>query len=588
VTCHRPRRRTWSARAACAPLLLAAALASTAGCRERDGRPPADERRNPDAEQFRQTDMVKNSFRVILDYEQYADEMLPQAVNRLDEWARDQKPLPDWRLDPMVARLRPEIIEGLGLDRLEFPKSDGFVLREAVWLRDVSTWARGDAVDDLQLAAALFDWTVRNIQLDWAPGTRGPQRPTQKPWETLLLGHGTGDERAAVFILMARQQRLDAALIAVPQSGDDAQKKVRPWAVGVLIDGEIFLFDPNLGLPIPAPQGIRRDAAGGLRLRPATLREVVDDAGLLRRLHVGDEFRYPFDEVRDVAVLLEASPSFVAQRMKLLESQLTGDETLVLTTEPSKQAERFRACAHVADVDIWPMPYQIIAEESMLGPKRAQWQKAQLTPFLLGLSRIAVLWKARQYHFKGIFEGDETATTFYQQARPPDKQLERADLNPALKAALIQGKMDASYWLGLIAVHLGNETAAVDWLATRTIAYTPPPGPWPPNSPWVPGAKYNLGRLYESKGDVAEAVAKYRSDADSPARHGNLLRARWLESGVLSTPTEQPTAKPAAGQGHGESAPEAPSDPVEKPAEEPAADVPPDDPPPDRAVESPP
>ena len=63
--------------------------------------------------------------------------------------------------------------------------------------------------------AKLFDWTIRNIALDRDSLDRTPQMP----WETLLLGHGTAMERAWVFILLARQQGLDAAVLATYAPG---------------------------------------------------------------------------------------------------------------------------------------------------------------------------------------------------------------------------------------------------------------------------------------------------------------------------------------------------------------------------------
>ena len=173
-------------------------------------------------------------------------------------------------------------------------------MQEAVWLHNISRWARGDAIDDLERAKSLFDWTVRNIQLE----PDDPNRIPRFPWETLLYGQGTASERAWVFILLLRQLDIDAAVLAVdegrgardegreekgekrgekgegkdnknapgpekatenkknapgPRSGGEkAEKNLQPWCVGVLIEGNVYLFDPLLGLPIPAPNGVTR------------------------------------------------------------------------------------------------------------------------------------------------------------------------------------------------------------------------------------------------------------------------------------------------------------------------------------------
>ena len=67
-------------------------------------------------------------------------------------------------------------------------------IQEAIWLRDISRWAHGDGFDDVSRATALFDWTVRNIQLE-ADEDSMPRRP----WQTLLFGRGTAEQRAWVF-----------------------------------------------------------------------------------------------------------------------------------------------------------------------------------------------------------------------------------------------------------------------------------------------------------------------------------------------------------------------------------------------------
>ena len=178
---------------------------------------------------------------------------------------------------PMTAQLPPSLRDIPPLadaDKMEFTAYDGFELQEAVWLRDLSNWARGNTLDDRQRVAKLFDWTVRNIELD----RNSLERTPQMPWETLLLGHGTAMERAWVFILLARQQGIDAAVLATtiaptgePEasaSGGKAHGRLatapvpmadlRPWCAAVLIEGQLYLFDTALGLPIPAPGGICR------------------------------------------------------------------------------------------------------------------------------------------------------------------------------------------------------------------------------------------------------------------------------------------------------------------------------------------
>ena len=136
----------------------------------------------------------------------------------LNQWIRDEPPA-DWSPDPMAvaaARQFPGLPELDNLGSMEFTRFDGYVLQEASWLRDLAHWARGDVLNGLERAKTLFDWTVRNIQLE--PDEEG--RIPQFPWETLLFGRGTAAERAWVYVLLLRQLDIDAAVLAVePEAG---------------------------------------------------------------------------------------------------------------------------------------------------------------------------------------------------------------------------------------------------------------------------------------------------------------------------------------------------------------------------------
>jgi hypothetical protein len=567
-------------------LLLLVALPMEVSCRRPSSAPRVADLRGPEDARMQRTAFDEAIAR-ISEYERYdSPEFLQHAVGRLDQWAQNRGPLSDWQVDPLVATL-PEPLQELpevqSLDQLTFPDSDLYAFQEVAWLRDISNWARGDAVDELGQARRLFDWTVRNVQLEPVPpadSLGGSGRVLQYPWETLVLGTGTSVDRAWLFVLLARQQGIDAALLALADEDDPDAEELRPWLVAVLSEGELYLFEPALGVPIPAPDGVVRDAEGRLEIQPATLSQVAAD-GLLRQLDV-DERRYPAEssQVQRVVALLEASPAYLSHRMELVESQLAGGQGMVLTTDASAQAERFEACEHVAGARLWDLPYQAIRQEHQMGIQRVQWRGMWLIRFFVPFDVSAVvrrkpkevpdgwawwtiegreqarreaeqagfeqertfkpaLWRARQLHFKGELTGEKGATYYYLRARVPNPELQAPELDPNFRAALTWDKMVASYWLGLVAAEEGNTEAAVDWLTTRTLESFP-------DSPWTPGATYNLARVYEADGQIAKAVETYRSDPDSPARHGNLLRARWLQpADTPQTDAEPPPDDPA-------------------------------------------
>ena len=522
--------------------------------------------------------------------------MLQQIVDRLNQWAQTQKAPADWTLDPLLAAL-PQDIQELpaikSLDKLEFASFDGLTLQEAIWLRDLSNWARGKQLDDLSRARRLFDWTVRNIQLDpglYEPGMAGNDRVGQMPWETLLFGEGTAMDRAWVFLLLARQQGLDAALLGLGDPTDPAANPPHPWVVAVLVEGKLYLFDPVAGLPIPAAEGVRLDAQGQLDIQPATLAEVVADPTLLRRMDVDVEDKYPVvaEDLGRVVALIEASPMYLSRRARLVESHLAGKQKVVLTAAPTAQAERWKAQPHVTGASLWTVPFATIFQQTHLSAVQVRQRIAMLAPFQVGAQ--PALWKGRVLHLKGNFDGERSATYYYQAARPSNEQLlangkaqadryfemgrqvnknmseeqirSLATQNAQAETAFfIRAKEDASFWLGLIAFESGNYRSAIDYFATRTLQA------WQ-DGPWTHAAKYNLARTYEASGQPDIAIQWYKIDSNSPTLFGNLLRARWLKELQPASEAPEPDAKTDA-------KPEEP--PVVAPvpaAEPPAASIP--------------
>ncbi len=482
-------------------------------------------------------------------------ETLRQVVDRLNQWARVQQQPADWKLDPMIAGLPKslgELPQVKNLAAVEFSQFDGFELQEAVWLRDISHWARGDVLDDLDRARSLFDWTVRNIQLE----ADRPNRIPQFPWETLLLGRGTASERAWTFILLLRQIDIDAAMLVVDggRGKDDAKNSPRPWCVGVLIEGNVYLFDPRLGLPIPAADGVSLDGVGQLSIRPATLAQAATDEKILQRLDADDQHKYGVkaSDLKRVTVLLEASPMYLARRMKLLESRLAGPRKMVLSTSAEANAKRWKSVKHVADARLWTLPYETLDRRSHLDAAAARsWIPQVLPLFVVYDERVsdrtktsrdpmeyeqaaggssgprivahaAPLYRGRVLYLKGKFTGDDGATRCFQIARPSNESLLKSSADEGEKQVKLWAKLDASYWSGTLTYQQGNYSSAVDYFMTRTLEAFP-------NSPWTNGARYNLARSYEAQGESQRAILHYSSNAASPDYHGELLRAKWLK-----------------------------------------------------------
>jgi len=104
----------------------------------------------------------------------------------------------------------------------------------------------------------------------------------------------------------------------LPRPDPSNPEQFRPWATALLTGGELYLFDPTYGLPIPGP--------GGKGV--ATLAEAAADDAILRQMDIPGDRIYPRKaaDLPKVTALLEASPGYHAPRMKMLQSHLTGQD----------------------------------------------------------------------------------------------------------------------------------------------------------------------------------------------------------------------------------------------------------------------
>jgi tetratricopeptide (TPR) repeat protein len=468
---------------------------------------------------------------------------LSQLVDRANQWFRNlTAESANWKPAELLGSLPESIRTNKAIAPLIAPEAlrDGqFTLaemrsfEEAVWSRDISLWAKGAAYEKTDVAANLFDWVVRNIQLD----AEGPGIVHQ-PWQALMYGHGTAKHRAWVFVELCRQQQLDAVILNFGD-GDGSDK----WLVALAADGELHLFDPRLGMWIP---GTEPD-------KIATLSEVKANPELLRKLDV-DDLVYPLsaEDLEKVTAQIVATPLQLSRRAESLQRIMQGEDYVVLIAEVDKLAESLKKTVGHSDAILWPFPYEErIAESTMRQPQR----QAAAQRFLV-FAQNPRLWKARTLHFQGnkpvpvaqqndpLAEprrGHREATQLYQhrEVRPSEQFL--SQLDELKRMIYTTAKADASYWLGLLSFDLGKYEVADDWFRTRTLAAFP-------NGPWTAGAQYNLARTLIELGKIDEAISILEAD-QSPQRHGNLILARTLKPAVEDEPATEPQdldAEPAA------------------------------------------
>jgi tetratricopeptide (TPR) repeat protein len=320
----------------------------------------------------------------------------------LSQWLAHNSPAGRWLPDPFLKEVPAEALQGLGYDSAAeqqlktFTSEDARIIQGAAWMRDISNGVRSQlaaerregVIPSLDIAAGLFDWTMRHVALD-EEDVPAPELA----WETLLWGRGKWQSRAWVFMELCRQQGLETGVLAYrdpEKPGAKEKPNYRLWLVAVLLtrqDGDqkeandIYLFDPKLSLPLPGP--------GGKGI--ATLTQAIEQPETLKQLDTGVR-SYPVKpaDLKEMVVLLDPSPHLVSRRMQMLESELRGQDKLVLTSNLSRLADRFRRAKHVTAVKPWPWAYE------SLGMARAQENNPMYVQRLLPFMTVGFGEKLRR------------------------------------------------------------------------------------------------------------------------------------------------------------------------------------------------
>ncbi len=463
-----------------------------------------------------------------------------QVFDRINQWSHavaleGGDRTVSWKLDPLLETL-PANLRGDAAQTLSSSTFDAVndipALRDQRWLADIAATARGDAIDDLEVAQKLFDWTVRSLAITSDP----PMVPTEAnpgsrwflPGEILLAGRASGPQRAWMFLELLRHAGLDGVMLA---TGDAAAGTLRPWIPALIAGGEAYLFEPTYGLPIPGP--------GGTGV--ATARQAASEPAILRGLDLPDR-RYPIQaaDIAELSVLVPATREQLSRRMHLLDGRLAGVRRMDLAIDASdlgaravdalpgeKTGDRTRT-----SVRIWEFPWETQRRRRENPAALAVAGRRELVVFSVALEAagmdgagrsIRPLYAARLREFRGDLDGPEGAKAAYLLARPSSSVIAEAlarvppEQADTARRLYDQMKEDATYWLGVLTLVEGEYETAVDYLGRMTLDAAP-------EGRWADAARVNLAAAKLGLGDTAAAVSLLRADA-SPQRFGSRILA---------------------------------------------------------------
>ena len=530
----------------CAVWGVSSLLLAVAGCGSPSGPTvPQEVRIVPQVSQEVRGKLLDGALAVLGSLEKYDDKSAAtQVFDRLNQWIHadplgDEAASAAWQADPLIVNLPgayQSLCEPERLGSAVFDASrDVISIRDQRWLSDIAKSFRGDALDDLDIANALFGWTIRSLAIESDPPLAATPDSRGVRWfergEIVLAGRASAAQRSWIFLELLRQAGLQGVMLATVDTKGD----LRPWIPALISGGEAYLFEPTYGLPITLADG------SGV----ATARQAASDPAILERLDQGGR-SYPVraSDMQRLGVLVVADPEALSRRMALVEKNLVGAAAIHLAVEATPLGDLAIAALPKSEspppISLWHFPFEVrrrrlksdrsvslaVARE-LAGFSVAIDQRSGLRSSGLRSRRtIRPLYAARLREFRGELDGPEGAKKAYLMARPSRtvlsdmlQQVPEANRG-AVRRLYEQMKEDATYWLGLVTLAERDYETAIDYLGRMTLEASP-------DGRWAAAARLNLASAKIGINAIDEAISLLNEDR-SPQRFGSRLLAAEL------------------------------------------------------------
>ncbi|MCY2983739.1 MAG: hypothetical protein NTY15_08880 [Planctomycetota bacterium] len=422
------------------------------------------------------------------------------------------------------------------------------------WLESQKTVLAADDWSQLETTLKLFDWSVCNVGIEGQskdamrlvtnselPYNDSAPTYRQLPWQTMMFGRGDTWERARVFTQLAFIQGIDCVVLALPSlSGATENASLRLWCIGVPIGGELYLFEPQWGLPIPiqSKEGI------------ATLREAKENPDVLRRAKLPGRFEeYPVTQadLKNLFALIDAEPFALGRTMHTLERSITGENRVRLSMDTDALEQRLTKMEPNLSIRLWNVPWIAHAYNQSVRERlndKSPFSMSYIEAFGAFIMDTPIC-RARTLHFKGQFDNSVEATgalRSYMDVRVDEQTLKDMEFDKEIQASLgvikqpgepmenfqfrvaqarqyfRRSKFDVAIFLAMLNCDLGKLDTANDWLQKRLLMTAG-------TERWHAHAHYLLGRNYEEQGKTAESFKEYEFE-NSPQEAGNRIRIR--------------------------------------------------------------
>ena len=480
-------------------------------------------------------------------------------------------------VDPQIKALLNDLIPP---DEFNLSVNSNYSKRNVEHIRDCLLYkalvdsALKTADTRLGRSVELFDFVIRNIAL--LP--EGGQPVPLTPYEIILFGQGTSEDRAWIFANLLRQLRIDAVILRPRkmQTASDAERKepnadAHPqshWLVGTLLDDEVYLFDMRLGLPIPS----KHDDGKSVTVRtPASLSEILESDVAFRKLDFDPEKSYPLksDDFKNLHVELIGNSGFWFPKMKNLQVSMTGESVLIYDgLEDSENgdglfsriANRSNDRWKRSDISLWPFPEKRLQSSAALTSSQRQKHQNLFRPFdapieigtqtetdrggvneqtgQLVLARPSrKQLKARIDHIMGRFD---KGISRYQLLRLELDLPQDFRVSPEIRQVHGRAQEDAFFWTGACLIEQGEFAAAAGTLQKYLRSH-------PARGAWTNHSVYLLSLSFAESNKLAVALqilnAELERDSIDPfvrLKYQFLInRWRTLRTQKQSTPRQK-------------------------------------------------
>ena len=556
----------------------------------------------------RAMEFIKSEVRY--DQAEFRDEVT-NGLNRWVSYSSDEldRQADSWKPDPFASKLCEQfsdIESAKRADQFQFLTTDPYYLQQSSWinrlLRRLDAQNRLKTFELYRLAAdnyrpsedesdslskvfgtlqselegddliafirtmKVFDWVCRNIQLesdnelseeDLAERTLNPSAESpaaagtpgvgyqRLPWQVMMYGRGDYVERAKLMIAALRFWDIDSVMLATGESQT-------PWAVGVSINGNYYVFDTKLGLPLFREKVGSVATLGDLR----TGQEILSGLDLTTEESLADNTKYWVnqDDLNSLTALVYVSPEAISKRINGLEKSLVGENRMKLFFGAQELVDRLPEVEGVTPKP-WDIGFQTHQYRQVVRKSLAQIDDGQLQNKLrwfyvneVYVDGFKPYRTARGRFFIGkfmvkkdergldalegwqrlIYDDDQVASLgsdFELQRLHGLRRQEQSAAEFSDQVKSVQGQMrlireDAKFFLAQCLFDNANENASGSWLEDLNAGDE--------STRWQEGVVYLLGRAIESRGDYDLAIETLKNESLNQA-HGNILRTRYLK-----------------------------------------------------------